>query len=75
MHQGEAQPGGESLGVTSGPDESEDNGRRSWYPGPSDPGRRAFYVAMLWTALVTIGLIAFSVYARIRWPNCWYRCW
>jgi succinate dehydrogenase hydrophobic anchor subunit len=41
-----------------------------------DPGRREFYLAMLVTALVTIGLIVFLVYARIHWPNCWGgHCW
>lgn len=43
----------------------------SRYPGPSDPGRRAFPLAMVVTTLVTIGVIAFLVYARIHWPSCW----
>jgi hypothetical protein len=50
------------------PDASEDHGR-SWYPGPSDPGRRTFLLAMSLTALATISLIILVI---ATWPPpCW----
>jgi hypothetical protein len=61
------------LWVTPEPDES-DSPVWSSYPGPDDPGRWAFFVAMLATALVIVGLIAVVIFT---WPPRCYgtRCW
>jgi hypothetical protein len=41
-------------------------------PEGREPGRRAFTVAMLAMALVTVALIAFLIYGLVHWryPDC-----